>query len=489
MSQSEDRQKKMRKNILIIFFSLCLCVSFVWSQGTRKAVWAGQFYEKKAEILSQQIDQFLENAKKMPSPGEEILALISPHAGYVYSGQTAAHVYRLIQGKDYESVIIIGPSHRYPLKGCSIYPKGGYETPLGTAEIDEPLAAEISKASGFKYIPKAHQMEHSVEVQIPFIQKTLPQAKIVPIVMGYPTRKTIIRLADALIEVLPGKNALIIVSTDMSHIEGPLSKKRANEIDSQTISLIQSFETNTLIRKLERSENIMCGGGPVVSSLLYARGRGQAKVEILHYTDSSQLGGESQVVGYLAAALYTKIPNPIFSLSPEEKTELLRLARSAINQFIREKKIINYNTENLNFLSKKGAFVTLKRKDHLRGCIGFIEPIAPLYQTVIQTSVLAACRDHRFLPVSAEELDDLEIEISILSPLKKIHDPSLIRIGKHGLVISKENKRGLLLPQVPVENNWSRETFLKQACLKAGLPPNTWKSEADIYIFEAIIFQ
>jgi len=304
--------------------------------------------------------------------------------------------------------------------------------------------------------------------------------------MGYPTRKTIIRLADALIEVLPGKNAMIIVSTDMSHF---FPKKKANDTDSKTISLIRSYETSTLIKRLEKGENIKCGGGPVDSSQLYARERGEAKVEILHYTDSSQLGGESQVVGYLAAALYTKIPNPIFSLSPEEKIELLRLARSAINQFIKEKKIINYNTENLNFLAKKGAFVTLKREGNLRGCIGFIEPVAPLYQTVIQASVYAACRDQRFLPVSAEELDDLEIEISVLSPLKKIHNPSLIRVGKHGLVISKGNKRGLLLPQVPVENNWSRETFLKQACLKAGLPPNTWKSEADIYIFEAIIFQ
>ncbi|GAG08018.1 unnamed protein product, partial [marine sediment metagenome] len=268
-------------------------------------------------------------------------------------------------------------------------------------------------------------------------------------------------LADALIEVLPGKNVMIIVSTDMSHF---FPKKKANDTDSKTISLIQSFETSTLIKRLEKGENIMCGGGPVVSSLLYARERGEAKVEILHYTDSSQVGGESQVVGYLAAALYTKIPNPIFSLSPDEKTELLRLARSAINQSIKEKKIINYNTENLNFLAKKGAFVTLKRKGNLRGCIGFIEPLAPLYQTVIQASVYAACRDQRFLPVSAEELDDLEIEISVLSPLKKIHDPSLIRVGKHGLVISKGNKRGLLLPQVPVENNWSRETFLRQAC-------------------------
>jgi AmmeMemoRadiSam system protein B/AmmeMemoRadiSam system protein A len=486
MPQFEDRQEKMRKISMIIFLSLCFAVSFGWSQGIRKAVWAGQFYEKKAEVLSQQIDRFLENVKKKHPPGEEILALIAPHAGYVYSGQTAAHSYRLIQGKDYKSVVIIAPSHRYGFKGCSIYSRGGYETPLGIAEIDEPLAAEISKTSGFKYISKAHQMEHSVEVQIPFIQKSLPHAKIVPIVMGYPTKKTITCLADALTEVLPGKKAMIIVSTDMSHF---FPKKKANDTDAKTISLIQAFEISTLLKKLEKGENIMCGGGPVVSSLLYARKRGEAKVEILHYTDSSQLGGESQVVGYLAAALYSKNPNPNFSLSPEEKTELLRLARSTINRFIREKKIINYSTENSNFLAKKGAFVTLKRKGFLRGCIGFIEPVVPLYQTIIQTSVYAACRDQRFPPVSAEELDDLEIEISVLSPLKKIHDTSLIRVGKHGLVISKGNKKGLLLPQVPVENNWSRKMFLEQACLKAGLPQNTWKSGADIYIFEAIIFQ
>jgi len=485
MSQPENREKKMRKISLIILLSFCLFISSAWSQGIRKAVWAGQFYEKRAAILAQQIDQFLENAKKISSPGEEILALISPHAGYVYSGQVAAHAYRQIQGKDYDSVIIIAPSHRYGFEGCSIYSEGGYETPLGTAEIDKSLASEISKASGFKYISKAHQSEHSVEVQVPFIQKTLPQAKIVPIVMGYPTKKTITRLADALIKVLPGKKVMIIVSTDMSHF---FPKKKANDTDSKTISLIKSFKTSTLLRKLERRENIMCGGGPVVSSLLYAQERGEAKVEIHHYADSSQLGGESQVVGYLAAALYSKIPNPQFSLSPEEKTELLQLARSAINQIIREKKIIDYNTENQNFLTKKGAFVTLKKKGFLRGCIGFIEPIMPLYQTVIQTSIYAACTDQRFPPVSVEELDELEIEISVLSPLKRIRDPSLIKVGKHGLVISKGDKKGLLLPQVPLENKWSRETFLQQACLKAGLPPNTWKSEADIYIFEAIIF-
>lgn len=477
----------MRKKFLIILLSLFFFVSFTWSQRIRKAIFAGAFYEKNAEILSRQIDRFLQNAEKEPTPVEEILALIAPHAGYVYSGQVAAYAYRLIQGKDYESVIIIGPSHRYGFKGCSIYPQGGYETPLGMLKIDEHLASEISKASGFKFISQAHQMEHSVEVQIPFIQKTLPQAKIVPIVMGFPTRKTITRLAKALIEVLPGKKALIIASTDMSHF---LSKKEANDVDSKTISLIQSFNTNDLLKKLEKRENIMCGGGPVVSTLLYARNREKTEVEILRYSDSSHYGSpESNVVGYLAAALYSKPPPPKFSLSEEEKKELLQLARSAINQFIKQNEIINYSTQNLNLLTKKGAFVTLKKKGLLRGCIGFIEPVLPLYETVIRGSIYAACRDQRFPPVSVGELKDLEVEISVLTPLKKIHNLRLIRVGKHGLVISKAEKKGLLLPQVAVENNWSRVTFLQRACLKAGLPRDAWKSGADIYIFEAIIFR
>ena len=444
------------------------------------------FYVKNAERLSQQIDDFLQNVKREALPSENILALIAPHAGYVYSGQVAAFAYSLIKGRDYKTVVVIGPSHHHGFNGCSIYPKGGYETPLGTAKVDESLALELSKASGFKFIPQAHKMEHSIEVQIPVIQKTLPKAKIVPIVMGFQTKTTINTLTKALTKVLPGKKALVIASTDMSHL---LSKKEANDIDSKTISLIQSFDTDNLVRKLEKHENILCGGGPVVSILLYAQKRGDTKVEILRYSDSSDSGGpESQVVGYLAAALYSGTPKSKFSLSSKEKKELLQLARLSINQLVQHNKVVNYTPQNPNLLTKKGVFITLRKKGILRGCIGFIEPILPLYQTVIQASIYAAIRDQRFPPVSIEELKDLEIEISVLAPLEKIHNPNFIEVGKHGLVITKGDKKGLLLPQVPVENRWSREEFLQQACLKAGLPRNAWKSGADIYIFEATVF-
>jgi len=475
-----------RKICLSLLIFLFFWTSSAFPQGVRKPVYEGIWYPKTREFLSSQIDRFLQNVKISNLPSGEIQALIIPHAGYICSGQIAANAYKLIQGKDYETVIIIGPSHRYGFEGCSIYPQGGYQTPLGVTEIDRALASELSRASGFRYTPQAHQAEHSVEVQIPFIQKTLPQAKIVPIVMGFPQQKTMLSLAKALTKVAREKKVLVIASTDLSHFE---PRKRANEIDSNTISLIQSFNTSTLIKKIEKHENIMCGGGPVVATLLYAKEQGRPKVQILKYGDSTLCGSSpSGVVGYLAAAIYSEAKSSKSSLSSEEKKELIHLARSAIIQFVKGKKIINYETQNPNFTIKKGAFVTLKKKGQLRGCIGIVEPLFPLYQIIIRTSIYAAFEDPRFHPVSPEELNDLDIEISVLSPLEKINDPRRIKVGKHGLVISKKGKKGLLLPQVPVENHWSREEFLGQTCLKAGLPKEAWKKGAEIYIFEAVVF-
>ena len=385
-----------RKTFFFLLLLIHICISFSFSQGVRKPVWAGMFYDKNKESLSSQIDRFLENAQIPVIPEGKIMGLISPHAGYIYSGQIAASGYRLVQGKDYETVIVIGPSHRYGFVGCSIYPQGSYETPLGTIEVDNELASEISKASQFKYIPQAHKQEHSIEVQIPFIQKVLPQAKIVPIVMGYPRKQTILALANALAKTVPEKKVLIVASTDLSH---HLPRKMANETDHKTISFIQSFNTDDIIKKLERNENIMCGGGPVTATLLCATER--AKVQILKYGDSSEAGGSSyQVVGYLSAAIYSEATPLIFSLSQEEKKELIQIARLSIEQYTRQGKVIDYQTQNPDFIVQKGAFVTLKKKGRLRGCIGFIEPYLPLYQTVISAAIYAACKDARFPPVS-----------------------------------------------------------------------------------------
>ncbi|MFW6129489.1 MAG: AmmeMemoRadiSam system protein B [Candidatus Aminicenantaceae bacterium] len=476
----------MIKKAIVILFAFVFLSQFAFSQGIRKPVWAGKFYDADAESLSEQIDQFLKRAKQPSSSLEDISALIIPHAGHQYSGMVAASVYKTVQGKNYETVVIIGPSHHYGFHGCSIYPKGGYQSPLGIVNIDSQMAEELSLASGFNYIPKAHLKEHCIEVQIPFIQKILPHANIVPIIMGAPSEKIINTLAFALTKALKGKKVLIIASTDMSHF---YPKKQANKQDLETISLIENIKIKPLLNKVLNRENIMCGGGPVLSTLIHLQQKGEFKVHTLHYADSSQFGGtKDKVVGYFAAAITKNKSIPSNLLSKKEKKELINLASHAIDEYVKNKTVLDYDTQNTHLAKKRGAFVTLKKNGLLRGCIGFIEPISPLYETVLQAAIYAACKDARFPPVSASELDELEIEISVLSPVKKIKNPETIRVGKHGLIISQGDKRGLLLPQVPVENNWTRETFLEQTCLKAGLPPDAWKKDANIFIFEADVF-
>lgn len=189
------------------------------AQGIRKPVVAGAFYDGESAALAARIDSYLAAVKDLPPVQGEVRAIICPHAGYIYSGPTAAYAYKLVQGKPYETVVIIGTSHQYGLDGASIYTKGGFETPLGTVPVDEELASKIARASGFGYVAEAHSKEHSVEVQVPFIQKVLPQAKIVPIVLGYPTRQNVYALADGIAKASAGKKALIVASTDMSHLD------------------------------------------------------------------------------------------------------------------------------------------------------------------------------------------------------------------------------------------------------------------------------
>ncbi|MGQ9800305.1 MAG: AmmeMemoRadiSam system protein B [Candidatus Saccharicenans sp.] len=477
-----------RKSWLIGVFlgwQMCLLLTGLWAQGLRKAVWAGQFYEADPNRLSRLLDIYLAETGARSVPGE-VVGLIAPHAGYVYSGRVAACGYSLVKGRAVESVVIIGPSHHYGFEGCSIYLRGGFETPLGLAEVDATLARELSRLSGFGYIPEAHSGEHSIEVQVPFIQKVFPGARIVPVVMGYQTERTVQALAGALARLLPGKKALVVASTDLSHF---LSRAEANELDQKTIDLIRQLDLKTLTRKMERQENIMCGSGPVLTLLQYARKLGTARVEVLAYSDSAAVGGPAdRVVGYLAAAVCLEKTADLIDFSPEEKKELLGLARKAIEVYLESKEIISYQPAQPRLETPAGAFVTLKEHNQLRGCIGFAEPLFPLWQTVAQAAVLAATEDPRFPPLKKSELKELEIEISVLGPLQPVKDVSEIKVGQHGLVIRQGNRSGLLLPQVASELGWDRQTFLRELCRKAGLPDRAWKDLESLRKFEAVVF-
>ncbi len=468
---------------LLVF--LCL-VWPVCGQGIRKPVWAGQFYESDPVKLSRQLEAWLDSAQVRPAAGE-VAGLIAPHAGYVYSARVAACGYRLVRGLDFDSVVIIGPSHQLAFEGCSIYLRGGFETPLGVAEVDEGLAKELARYSGFGYIPEAHDREHSIEVQVPFIQKVFPRARIVPVVMGNQTERTIQSLSAALARAAAGKKVLVVASTDLSHF---LSRSQARERDRKTIELIAGFDLKTLGRQVERHENIMCGGGPVLALLQYARQRGPARVEVLSYSDSAAVGGpEDRVVGYLAAAVYLEPSGTIQDLTPEEKKELLALARRSIETYLSTGNLPDYKPLSSRLEEKAGAFVTLKERHQLRGCIGFVEPLLPLWETVARAAVLAATEDPRFPPLGRAELSGLQIEISVLGPLQPVTDVSEIKIGRHGLVIKEGQRSGLLLPQVATEQGWDRRTFLREVCRKAGLPDNAWKNSRGLFKFEAVVFQ
>jgi len=479
----------MRKRLWLLAGMTVVALTQAAGQGLRPAAFAGQFYTADPARLAAEIESYLAAAAPADPPSGKILALIVPHAGYVYSGRTAAAAYALVRDKAIDTVVIIGPSHRVAYEGCSIWPDGGFETPLGVARVDASLAREIAKASGFRFRPEAFAEEHSVEVQVPFVQKALPGAAIVPIVMGRQTSSTIRTLAAALGKTCLEKNVLVVASTDLSHF---LPKTEAQATDAATAALIRSVDTEGLIRKTEAGENIMCGGGPVAAVLLLAGKAGQPRVEILARTDSSGFGGP--VVGYLAAVVLSGsgLPSPgegrEYSLTPEEKTELLRMARASVAAFFERRETIDDASGKAKFLEPRGVFVTLTKGGDLRGCIGFIEPVAPLGQAVIRAAVYAATEDPRFPPVRLAELRDIKFEISVLTPVREISDPREVTVGRHGLIIARDGMKGVLLPQVPVENKWDRKTFLEQASLKAGLPRDAWRQGAKLYVFEAIVF-
>jgi MEMO1 family protein len=458
--------------------------------SVRPPAFAGAFYPADPAALAAEIDRALDAAE---APGDEpaghLVGLIAPHAGYVYSGRTAAAAYARARGRKIATVVIVAPSHRAAFEGLAVWPEGGFRTPLGVARVDAALAKAIAKASGARFLPEAFAEEHAVEVQVPFIQRALPEAAIVPLVMGRQTGAAVRSLAAALAKTCLGKDVLVVASTDLSHF---LPAAAAQKTDAGTAALIEGLKTETLIRKAEAGENVMCGGGGVAALLLFAEKAGRPRVRILARTDSSSFGGP--VVGYLAAAVYAGAPvtatgPAVPAMDGADKAALLGLARAAVAEFLATGVEIEDRTGLARLAKPHGVFVTLTRKGELRGCIGFIDPIMPLGRAVIRAAVYAATEDPRFPRVGPDELAGLRFEISVLTPARGIDDPKTVRVGTHGLIVEQGGRRGVLLPQVAVDEGWDRSTFLDQVCLKAGLPPDAWRRGAKLSVFEAVVFR
>ena len=466
----------------------------------REPAVAGSWYPDNPDVLSKRIKQYLEKAKKETIDGK-VVALVSPHAGYDFSGQVAAHAYRLIEGKTFDTVILVGPSHRTMFKGASVYDRGGYRTPLGVVPVDVELAKKMmEKEKRIQFLPEAHGQEHSLEMQIPFLQVVLKTFKLVPIVMEpYWSWESCQYLATAIAEAARGKNVLLVASSDLSHFH---SYDTAVKLDRIVLDHFERFDPEGLSRDLKSERCEACGGGPIISIMLAAKALGASKGKALEYMNSGDvIADKRRVVGYGAGVFYAtdggaekmkdekRKVGVDLGLNEDEKRVLLHIVKTVIESKARAKPVPEFKIESPVLKENRGAFVTIQKRGQLRGCIGYIEGRGPLHKTVEEMAEAAAFRDPRFSPVTEKELPDLAYEISVLTPLKRCTDVNEIEVGKHGIYIKKGWYSGLLLPQVATEYKWDRQTFLEHTCQKAGLPTNAWKDKsAEIYIFSADIF-
>ena len=472
---------------LILFF---LFHTAGYASSVKEPCVAGTFYPGGPEELSLMIDDFLEKANPEKVAGR-IFALISPHAGYGYSGQVAAFGYKLVKNFPFKTVVILGTSHHYPFSGASIYPEGIFKTPLGRIAVDNEFSRKLlGRDPEISFIPQAFEGEHSVEVQLPFLQKTLAGFKIVPVVLGDCSLNTCKKFAALLKEAIgERKDVLVVVSTDMYH---GYDYEQASAMDELTLGAIEKLDSEGIYYGIRDQKMQMCGGFGVVSTLILAKELGHDKVKILKYTNSALVTGNKKkgiwTVGYASCAIDE--PKGESMLNKTQRKELLKIARDSIGTYLRTGKKLQVKPADPLLSKVMGAFVTLNEGGQLRGCIGNLVGSEPLYLIVREMAIEAAIGDPRFNRLSLAELKNVKIEISVLSALEKIDSVEKIELGKHGVLVRKGIQSGVFLPQVATETGWSKEEFLNNLCSqKAGLSANAWQDKnVELYIFSAQVF-
>ena len=468
----------------------------------RKAYAAGRFYTDNPAALKTQLQQMFAKAEPRRE-GASPLAIVVPHAGYLYSGEVAASGFNQIDpNRKFEHIFVIGSSHTTAFQGASVYCDGNYETPLGIVKVDTELAKKlVSENKILKSYVEPHLYEHSLEVELPFLQVHLKNDfRIVPIILGPSTGDTPQKLAAALKPYLNGKN-LFVISSDFSHYP---RYDRAEKIDHETAEAIQTNKPSKLIAILQDHEkkNIpglstsLCGWSSVLTLLYMTEDMPKISADLIQYKNSgdSPYGEKDKVVGYCSLAFgqgEPKSKSTDFSISQEDKKYLLKLARETITEFVKKGTTLAVDQAKLSQIMNTpcGAFVTLNKDGKLRGCIGRFNPEKPLWKVVQTMAIAAATQDYRFDPVTSGEISQLEIEISVLTPLKRITSADEFILGKQGIYIKKGNQTGTFLPQVAAQTGWSKEEFLGHCAQdKAGIGWNGWKS-AELYTYEALVFK
>jgi AmmeMemoRadiSam system protein B/AmmeMemoRadiSam system protein A len=506
-----DVRKIMRSLLLIVLVSLSLAVACQAGKpledDVRSPTFAGRFYPDSAPVLKLAIQKFMEGA--VPARVKDPVAIIVPHAGYIFSGQICADGYRQVSGRSYDTVVILGTNHTNPGFGkISVFSGDGYRTPLGIAGVDRKMASALAAADPDCVLEDLlHVREHSVEVQVPFVQVLFPGARIVPVIVGTQDVDACVRFGRALAKVVGRTRTLIVASTDLSHYP---DAKDAAAVDRETLAAVVTLDAAVLHEKTKalmdrhvpNLDTCACGEAPMMAAMTAAKALGATGGTVVSYLNSGDVpvGERTRVVGYAAVALAAgeerpsskkegsaKTPADV-TLSPAEKKTLLAFARESIARYLATRTIPLARGFDPRLQIHRGVFVTLMKKGELRGCIGHVPADTPLVSLVGAMALKSAFADPRFYPLGDEELGQVEIEISMLTLPRTVSGPAEFRVGRDGVILQKEGRAALFLPQVAPKEGWGRDETLDHLCLKAGLERGCWKEGARLSTFEAVVF-
>jgi len=430
----------------------------------REPAVSGQFYPSSPEELKKMIRGMVdEKAIK-----EDVIGYYAPHAGFIYSGPVVGATASRVNFRD--TVVILGPSHTGVGEPFSILTEGTWRTPLGDVEIDTVLAkAILANSSHLREDRLAHLQEHSIEVQLPFIQYFRPDIKFVPILLSHTSAAIYRSIGMAITKAIKdtAKKVVIVASGDMNHYE---SQKITHTKDRQAIESILKLEPVELLERVRDFKISMCGYGTVACLIYAAKEFGTVKTELVKYQTSGDITHDfSAVVGY-AGILFKGVNESV----------PVKLARETVESFITRGEIPHPKNIPLEMKGKAGVFVSLHKGDELRGCIGTIEPDeANIAQEIIRNAVQAATRDPRFNPVTAKELPELEYSVDVLTEPEPVNSEQDLDPKKYGAIVEAGWRRGLLLPDLEGVDTVKRQ--LEICRMKAGIGP---EEPVTLYRFE-----
>ena len=516
-----------RMNNVVILLAIGVLMSLPFQArggGVRSPAVAGLFYERMPVALERQVEDLLKAAAPVSVTGRLVAAVV-PHAGYVYSGRCAASAYALVSSGAYERVVLIAPAHHAWIDGISLPAPDceAYETPLGRVPIDKAVCDALRSVTGFGHVPGADAREHAIEVHLPFLQKRAGAFKLVPLVCGRMTPDQIMMAARALAPYA-SSGTLFLASSDFTHYGAgynfvPFTSDVPGQLAAwldRASGFVAALDAEGFARHCRETGDTICGAVPIRILMQVLRESGLPVQGRVLSTDTSgrMTGRYDSSVSYASVAFLSRPADGgggagpgstekegdavkekrsgdwTPGLSAAEQQTLFAIARDTLRWCVeggRGKFRFDGYTITPLMKTPMATFVTLKIKGHLRGCIGSLAPEEPLYLSVHGNAINAALRDPRFMPVAARELPLIEVDVSLLSPIRDIASVAEFKVGNHGIILEKGRHRAVYLPEVAVEQGWSLEETLSSLSLKAGMEPDAWREGTKFKVFESVV--